>query len=131
MIGLQPEVLYVQKGVDFEGTPSASSDAPHISYIEVPVLVKVTIPTPAIEPMFYAGPSVMFRLQCRVNDTDCGDQTKSTDYGAVLGAGLRFGGARGFTVEGRYTWGLRDIHDPDAGVKNNTRTFLLLAGVSL
>jgi hypothetical protein len=131
VIGLQPEVLYVQKGVDFEGTSSASSDAPHISYIEVPVLVKVTIPTPAIEPMFYAGPSVMFRLQCRANDTDCGDQTKSTDYGAVLGAGLRFGGARGFTVEGRYTWGLQNIHDPDAGVKNNTRTFLLLAGVSL
>src|SRR5579864_2571426 len=53
VIGLQPEVLYVQKGVDFDGTPSASSDAPHISYIDVPVLVKVTIPTPAIEPMFY------------------------------------------------------------------------------
>ena len=131
VIGIQPEVLYVQKGVEFDGAPSASPDAPRLSYIEIPVLLKVTIPTPGIQPMFYAGPSVMFRLTCSFGGADCTNMVSSTDYGAVLGAGLRFGGNHGVTVEGRYTWGLKDIHDPGAGVQQQTRTFLLLAGVSL
>lgn len=130
VIGIQPELLYVQKGVEIDGTPSSSSDAPKLAYLELPILVKVTIPTPGIQPMIYAGPSVMFRLSCSFGGVDCTDQVKSTDYGAVLGGGLRFGGNHGLTVEGRYTWGLNDINDPSAGVKQNTRTFLLLAGVS-
>ena len=131
LIGLQPEALYVQKGVAFDGTPSGSSDAPRLGYIDVPVLLKITLRTPAIQPMFYAGPSVNFRLSCSFNGADCKDATKSTDYGAVLGAGVRLGGNHGFTLEGRYTWGLKDVNDPGAGVKNETRTFLVLAGVSL
>lgn len=130
VIGIQPELLYVQKGVEFDGSPSASSDAPQLSYLEVPLLVKVTIPTPGIHPMIYAGPSVMFRLTCSFAGIDCKDAVKSVDYGAVLGGGLRFGGDHGFTVEGRYNWGLNDINDPGAGVKQQTRTFLLLAGIS-
>ena len=131
LIGLQPEVLYVQKGVAFDGTPSGSSDAPRLGYIDVPVLLKITLRTPAIQPMFYAGPSVNFRLSCSFNGADCKDATNSTDYGVVLGAGVRLGGSHGFTLEGRYTWGLKDVNDPGAGVKNETRTFLMLAGISL
>jgi hypothetical protein len=129
-IGLQPEVLYVQKGLSNDGAPSAS--APKLGYLEVPVLLKLTIPSPGIQPMAYAGPSVSFRLSCAVGDAACPSGTvKSTDWGVVLGAGLRLGGNHGLTVEGRYTWGLQDIHDPGAGVASRTRTFLLLAGVSL
>lgn len=131
LIGLQPEVLYVQKGVAFDGTPSGSSDAPRLGYIDVPVLLKITLRTPAIQPMFYGGPSVNFRLSCSFNGADCKDATRSTDYGVVLGAGVRLGGSHGLTLEGRYTWGLKDVNDPGAGVENETRTFLMLAGISL
>lgn len=131
MVGIQPEVLYVQKGVALDGTPSSSTTAPRLGYIDVPVLLKVTIATPAIQPMFYAGPSVNFRLSCSFHGVDCEDATASTDYGVVLGGGVRLGGNHGFTLEGRYTWGLKDVHDPAAGVKNETRTFLVLAGISL
>jgi hypothetical protein len=131
LIGIQPEVLYVQKGVTFGGAPTTSSDAPRLGYIDVPVLVKLTLRTPGIQPMAYAGPSVNFRLSCSVNGVDCTSLTRSTDYGVVLGGGVRLGGSHGFTVEGRYTWGLKDVHDPGAGVANQTRTFLVLAGVSL
>lgn len=130
VIGIQPEVLYVQKGVEFDGSPSSSSNAPQLSYIEVPVLLKLTIPTPGVHPMIYAGPSVMFRLTCSFAGVDCKSQFSSTDYGAVFGGGIRIGGDHGLTLEGRYTWGLKDINDPGAGVKQQTRTFLLLAGVS-
>lgn len=130
LLSLQPEALYVQKGTDDAGTPSAT--APKLSYAEVPVLLKLTLGPSSLQPMAYAGPSVAFRLSCRTGESDCAAGTfKSTDWGAVLGAGLRVGGRSGFTIEGRYNWGLKDIHDIGAGVDTRTRTFLILAGVSL
>lgn len=129
-IGIQPELLYIQKGVTGDGTPS--SDAPKLDYIEVPVLLKLTLPIPAIQPFVYAGPSIGFRLSCKVGEIDCdSDVIKSTDFGAALGGGIRFGGARGLTLEGRYLWGLKDINKPSAGVESKTRTFLVIAGISL
>ena len=129
-IGLQPELLYVQKGVTSDGTPT--SDAPRLDYAEIPVLIKVTIPIPGVQPFVYAGPSIGFRLNCKVAEVTCpSGLVKSTDFGAALGGGIRLGGNKGLTLEGRYTWGLKDIHDVKAGVETRTRTFLLLAGVSL
>ncbi len=130
LIGIQPEILYVQKGVTATGTPSGSS--PKLDYIEVPVLLKLTLGTPGLQPMVYAGPSAGFRLSCKVLEVDCaGGTVKSTDWGAVLGGGLRIGGNKGLTLEGRYSWGLKDIHDVSAGVDQKTRTFLALVGFSL
>lgn len=129
-IGIQPELLYVQKGVKSDGTPS--SDAPKLDYAEVPVLLKITIPLPALQPFVYAGPSVGFRLSCKIGETDCASGlVKGTDFGAALGGGIRLGGNKGLTLEGRYMWGLKDIHNLNAGVESRTRTFLVLAGVSL
>ncbi len=130
LIGIQPELLYVQKGVTATGTPSGSS--PKLDYLEVPVLLKLTLGTPGIQPMFYAGPSAGFRLTCTVLEVNCASGTiKSTDWAAVLGGGVRIGGNKGLTLEGRYSWGLKDIHDVSAGVDQKTRTFLALVGFSL
>ncbi|MEP6591542.1 MAG: porin family protein [Gemmatimonadota bacterium] len=129
-IGIQPELLYVQKGVKGDGSPS--SDAPKLDYAEVPVLLKVTIPLPALQPFVYAGPSIGFRLSCKLGEVDCGSGViKSTDFGAALGGGIRLGGNKGLTLEGRYMWGLKDVHNLTSGVESRTRTFLVLAGVSL
>ncbi|MEO5800977.1 MAG: porin family protein [Gemmatimonadales bacterium] len=129
-IGIQPEVLYVQKGVKSDGSPD--SDAPKLDYIEVPILLKVTIPIPAIQPFVYAGPSIGFRLTCKVGEIDCdSDAVKSTDFGAALGGGIRLGGNKGITLEGRYMWGLKDLNKLNSGVETKTRTFLVMAGVSL
>ncbi|HEX3928213.1 MAG TPA: porin family protein [Gemmatimonadales bacterium] len=127
VLGLEPEVLYVQKGVTFTGAPTSS--APKLDYLEIPVLIKLTAPTPGIQPFGYVGPSVSFRLTCTFADSDCGSTVKSTDWGVLFGAGIKFAGA--ISIEGRYTWGLQNIHDISAGVANQTRTFLILAGVSL
>lgn len=130
LIGIQPEILYVQKGVTASGTPSGTS--PKLDYVEVPVLLKLTLGTPGLQPMVYAGPSAGFRLSCKVLEVDCASGTvKSTDWGAVLGGGVRIGGNKGLTLEGRYSWGLKDIHDVSAGVDQKTRTFLALVGFSL
>lgn len=129
-IGIQPELLYVQKGVKSDGSPS--SDAPRLDYAEIPVLIKLTLPIPVLQPFVYAGPSIGFRLSCKVGEVNCGSGViKSTDVGATLGGGIRLGGVKGLTLEGRYMWGLKDIHDVTAGVETRTRTFLVMAGVSL
>lgn len=128
VIGLAPELLYVQKGMTSDGAPS--STAVKLSYAEVPVLLKVALPIPSLQPFAYAGPSVSFRLSCEANDTDCDDDTiKSTDYGVVLGGGVKLGGR--FTLEGRFNWGLADINNITDGVDTKTRTFMVLAGFSL
>ena len=126
-----PKRSTCQKGVNFNGSSSASSHVPRLSYVEVPILLKLMVPTGSLRPMAYAGPSISFRTSCSFDGFDCSSYTSKTDYGVVLGAGLRFGGDQGFTLEGRYEWGLKDVNDPGAGVEQRTRTFLLLAGISL
>ena len=102
LIGIQPEVLYVQKGVTASGTPSGTS--PKLDYVEVPVLLKLTLGTPGLQPMVYAGPSAGFRLSCKVLEANCASGTvKSTDWSAVLGGGVRIGGNKGLSLEGRYS----------------------------
>ena len=128
LIRLAPELLYVQKGMTDEGVPS--STAVRLSYAEVPVLLKVMLPVPSIQPFAYAGPSVSFRLSCKTDEADCPDDTiKDHDYGVVLGGGVRLGGR--LTLEGRFNWGLADINKLSAGVDTKTRTFLVLAGFAL
>lgn len=129
-VGIQPEILYVQKGVSFDGSPTEGG--PKLDYLEIPVLLKFTVPTEGIQPFIYGGPSFGLRLSCKVAEITCDDdEVKSTDFGAALGAGIRVGGDKGLTIEGRYTWGMRDLGDFNSGVDSKTRTFMVLLGFSL
>ena len=125
---LSPELLYVQKGVNGDGSPS--STAVKLDYAEIPVLLKVSLPIPSVQPFVYAGPSIALRLSCKTDEVDCSSDTiKDRDYGAVLGAGIKLGGK--LSVEGRYNWGLSDLNKLTSGVDSKTRTFLVLVGYSL
>ncbi len=125
---LAPELLYVQKGVNGDGSPS--STAVRLDYAEIPILLKVSLPIPGLQPFAYAGPSVGLRLSCKTDELDCpSDTVKDRDYGAVLGAGIKLGGK--LSVEGRYNWGLSDLNKLTSGVDSKTRTFLVLVGYSL
>jgi Outer membrane protein beta-barrel domain len=128
-VTLQPEALYVQKGVAANGAPA--NTVPKLAYLDVPVLLKLSLPTTLVTPMVYAGPEVSFRLSCTAGDVDCSNTFKSTDWGVTLGGGVRLGALTGLTVEGRYSWGLNDIHDVSAGVAARTRTFMLLVGIRM
>lgn len=128
MFRLAPELLYVQKGVNGDGSPS--STAVKLDYAEIPILLKVSLPIPGVQPFVYAGPSIALRLSCKTDDVDCpSDTIKNRDYGAVLGAGIKLGGK--LSVEGRYIWGLSDVNTLTSGVDSKTRTFLVLVGYSL
>lgn len=108
---LQPEVSYSQKGV-----ASEDGDAQlQVDYVEVPILVKYTVPVTETGLMFgaYAGPALGFKVSEEVDgfggsaDTDF---FKSTDIGGAFGVTV---GAGPFAVDGRYTLGLSDATDED------------------
>ncbi len=136
---VQPELLYVQKGVTLEG-PLANpvTFVSKTDYLEVPVLAMVT---PRLSgqarPYLFAGPTLGFRVRARVDRTVGGVREKADadallragDAGLTVGAGTRFGR---FLAETRFTQGLtpvnKDVPDFRTDVKNRTVAFL--AGVA-
>jgi len=131
-IGLGFEGLYARRGAKSDS--SFATAQTRLDYIDVPVYVKLTLPTPfLVQPFVYAGPQVSFEVRCRTAaDAACPDAAtsgrKKTDYGAVIGAGARFGG---LGLEGRYIYGLRDLKLNTVTDTHSykTRTFLILLSI--
>ncbi|HTL06160.1 MAG TPA: porin family protein [Gemmatimonadales bacterium] len=134
MLGIGLEGLYAQRGAESDD-PLATAET-RLDYIDVPVYLKVKIPTPAIKPFIYAGPQVSYEVKCRTGaGLDCGDYSttgrKRWDYAGIIGAGIRFGGAVGFGIEGRYVYGLKDLKPSTvtSGSSYKNRSFLLLGSI--
>jgi len=97
----------------------------------------VQVPTPGISPFAYAGPQVAFEIRCRDRGADCPDPStdgrKTTDYAGVIGGGVKIGNEQkfGFSIEGRYIYGLRDLKLSTVTSSNSfkTRSFMILAGI--
>ena len=147
-LGLQTGIGLSQKGAS-----ASQEDVDYnLSYVEVPLLLTATIPTPApVSPRIYGGGQVGFESSCEIaastsgltGSFDCSAEqlgeaafeTKSSSYGLVFGGGLDFNvsGPVAITVDGRYELGLSDINDvtdPNvAEVKN--RSFSASAGILL
>jgi hypothetical protein len=105
-----------------------------LSYIEIPLLVKVSAATGGVRPYLIAGPSLGLRLSAETFreefDTpgekreDAKQDTKSTELSlnAGVGVGLNVGQAYGF-VEGVYAWGLTDVSKAEGTSKNRGMQF--------
>lgn len=106
-VGIGVEALYAQRGAN---SPEVGSGY-ELDYIDVPLYLRLMIPAEGMQPFVYAGPQVSFEVRCRTGAGDCPDGDRpSTTYAGVIGAGLRFGAEGGFSVEGRYVYGLRDLN---------------------
>lgn len=104
ILTIQPEVLYTMKGVD-TGTGKLKFD-----YLEIPVLLKLRIPTGSLHPFVFAGPAFGFNLKALIEGYKI-DNMPSSDYSAVLGGGLQLG--RSVHIDVRYTMGLKKLEIPD------------------
>jgi hypothetical protein len=109
MFVLQPEVLYTMKGAE-DKDADYSAD---LTYVEIPVLLKYSVPMAGmISPNFFVGPSLGILMSAEVADIDVKDETKTMDFGVVVGAGVDFDlGTGKVTLDGRYTLGLMSIDD--------------------
>ena len=123
---VQPEVLYIEKGISFgksegrdeSGNPTGAFETLHVvDAVEVPVLLRWEIPTGwRVHPVLSGGPFASFETAEKLKITgkhsmsQVSQTLKNTDYGAVLGAGLEMTAGPGrWILQGRYEAGLADL----------------------
>ncbi len=112
VVSIQWEALYTMKGATYVALDDSYTDKLYADYIEVPLLLKLRIPTPVIQPFVFAGPTVGFKLKEKLESN--GTQVplteallKNNDYGAIFGAGLNLG--RNFQIDVRYSLGMQKV----------------------
>jgi hypothetical protein len=149
---VQPELLYAQKGFTTERAAISNADEPEdgafisarleLTYLEVPVLIKYTVPlSPKSSVAFYSGPMIGFELSERIvidglQGSQESDQFGSPEYGFVLGSDLAssFAGIQGL-VGVRYSRGLGNVLNPDASVSETrsiqNQSLIFFLGVHL
>jgi hypothetical protein len=144
-IALQPELLFINKGSQFEVGNLGTEDI-RLDYLEVPLLLRYDVNRKNFfAPHLYAGPSVGYRVGCNVTfknselpvpTSDCKRNDfdpKSVDYGAIVGGGVDVNlGGLGLTGGARYGIGLANIgNDNNSEFNSRVRngTFTIYAGV--
>jgi hypothetical protein len=112
VVTIQWEVLYTMKGATYISLDDTFTEKLYGDYIEIPLLLKLRIPLPIVQPFVFAGPSVGFKLSEKhegdgvpLSDT----LFKNNDYGAIFGAGLNLG--RNFMVDARYSLGIQKVYN--------------------
>ncbi|MDD3642712.1 MAG: porin family protein [Candidatus Krumholzibacteria bacterium] len=115
MFAIQPEVLFMMKG--FSMDVEDETYKMKLNYIDIPVLLKVCIPTEgSVKPSIFAGPYLGLLLSAKADDEDVKDYTKSMDYGVVFGGGINYMLAedQGYiSLDARYGMGLTTVDDSD------------------
>lgn len=122
MFAVQPEALYTMKGAKWESSDEGWNDEEKLTYLEIPVLAKITIPTQGnIAPNLFVGPALGILLSAKYHEEwdseshehDIKDEMKSTEFALVLGAGAEIGMPHSaITIDGRYTLGLTNTCEP-------------------
>jgi hypothetical protein len=138
---LQLEPMYLQKGGRIDIRDFLGEDASlslRLSYVELPVFLKLSKSAGRARPYVIVGPSVGYRTGTRSKDevtgeeqdpADAAENLKKGDFGVAAGGGLivPVGRATVF-VEGRYTWGLLNLNKQNEELKLNNRGVQVLAG---
>ncbi len=134
----QPELFFSQKGskIDVMGDEATLE----VNYVEIPVLVKLNVPTPStVSPAFYIGPVISFEASCDLSDEGVSagcdlvglDERKKTDIGILGGAGLDVDlGQVVLTFEGRYNLGLINLLADPSDDTAKSRNVQGLVGVA-
>jgi hypothetical protein len=132
-VGFGIEGLWVQRGLNNAGLPIGDINARELDYIDVPAYLRLSVPF-AVQPFLYAGPQASFEIRCRSGAVDCPDTGRpTTSWSAIIGAGVRLGLGLAVSVEGRYVYGLTDLHLSTITTSSSyrTRSFMILAGIGI
>lgn len=117
VLAIQPEFMYTVKGARMEEEILGETVKVgfNLSYLEVPVLVKLMIPTPGnVKPSLFVGPAVAIKLSAKqkteyagqTDTEDLSDDMEDTEFGLIFGGGLDIGK---ITFDIRYSLGLTTI----------------------
>jgi len=113
IVSFQIEGLYAQKGAKqtetlfdpSSGTLLTGSATWHYDYVDVPVLLKLTlVPEGSVRPSLFIGPVFSHLLKAEVEGIDLKDFTKSSDIGGTVGGDIDLGsGPARVVLDLRYT----------------------------
>ncbi|HJY63057.1 MAG TPA: porin family protein [Ignavibacteria bacterium] len=117
IVSIRPGIRYVTKG--FSTTSNGVTFNEKLSYLELPMLLKASIPLDRIKPYFTAGPTLGIQLSAseeitngvQVQTNDAGTAWETIDMGLYFGGGIEFHVAHNtdvFTGFG-YTLGLTNV----------------------
>jgi len=114
---IRPEVLYEQKGNQISGTSTSTQ----LDYIEIPVLLKLSLGSPVVNPGILFGPSFAWNVVAK--DASGGNipNIATSDVGLVAGVEVDIDK---FLVSGRYELGLDNVAQ-NVNIQNGTLTFLV------
>jgi opacity protein-like surface antigen len=140
-LGLQFELLTVTKGSEVDDAGSLDTKT-KIEYVEIPALVHLPLTVgQSFAPYIIAGPYVAFEIGCTLEnqtsgaDVDCDDsgfENEKTDFGVSAGGGLAFAmGPGAIVLEGRYSWGMKNLNPGTIGSEVKNRAALLLVGYEI
>lgn len=146
-LSLQAEMFYSSTGSSYEGPVSDLAKyfgftvgnlsnifiEYKITYLEIPVLLKLSFNMVALKPYVFAGPFYRTKLSESVKVQYLGlsfdvdpELFKKTDYGFTVGAGVNFNlGVTALLAEARYSRGLKDIHLGTETLKNEVVTIMV------
>jgi hypothetical protein len=128
---IQPEVLYAQKGAVYELSPIKRTY--QMDYIDVPVLLKFTLPIPVIDVFVEGGASYSILVMAKTKDespaygsleTNVKDNFNKNDVSLVFGAGVKI---LFIEVDARYVLGQTKL-DKDGNMNLYNRCVMLTAG---
>ncbi len=146
-IVLRFKPMYLQKGAKLESDELPGVEFKiKLSYVELPVLLKLALGKGAPRPYLLAGPAIGFlssaKIALKASETpeiavDAKQFFKDIDFNLTFGAGLSLAAGRNaIFVEGRYALGIANIaenvtDEQGAVVEGNvkTRGFQIMAGV--
>ncbi len=129
-LSLQPEATFVQRGATFAQAGGYSITAKY-NTLQVPVLLKATLPVQPVSPYLTAGPVAFFNLSSSVDANtpggtaaSAGFNPKTVEFGASIGAGIDIGPV---FVAANYLIGLTELDEDSA--QYHSRGVQLLGGV--
>jgi hypothetical protein len=132
VFSLQPELSYIQKGVEESGT----SNSTELSYLELALLLKAGLPLGIARAGVFGGIGADFEMDCKIAEgsqsescSDAGLETNSPDWNGLFGIDVAvYLGSISLWGDGRYAVGLSNISDLES-ISYKNRSWIFSAGI--
>lgn len=126
-VGFGINVLYAQRGF----RSNLLGNAEQLSYLDIPLYLRVAVPNPVVTPFALIGPQVSFEMNCDANGADCPSGRDKTTFDGIAAIGVKFPMLSGLSIQARYLYALQNL---DYGTVSNQsdyrqRSFMLLLGI--
>jgi len=114
-LGLQPELLFVRKGVEDPDVPANSF---YLDYLQLPINVQIGLDLLLFRPFIMVSPYISYAIGKgdMLVDTEW-DNLNRLDYGYGLGAGIDIWKLQ---ITGKYNWSMGKLQDATSTPINGT-----------